>query len=189
MKGNIFIITGPSGVGKTTVAMELLKRRPQLKKVVTCTTRSPREGEVNGVSYHFLGKETFQQLIDHDELFEWDEHYGNFYGSRRSDVRALIDSGNDVLFVIDVEGAKTIQQEHPDTRVIFIDAESDDVLMKRLTARDQGKTVNLEERLRAIQNERSYGATCEYRVVNQEGNLEKTVQEVLGIMEHLDEKS
>ena len=185
MRGNIFIITGPSGVGKTTIANELLKRRPQLKKVVTYTTRPSRPGETDGISYHFVDEATLTSLLNAGELFESARVYDTLYGSKKSDVEKLLLAGNDVLFVIDVQGAKTIQQEHPETIVIFIDAESDETLMKHLTARDQGKTVNLEERMRAIKNERDYGASCRYRVVNQEGNLENTVEEVLRIMDSL----
>lgn len=187
MKGNIFVITGPSGVGKTTIATELLKRRPRLKKLVTYTTRVPRPRETDGVSYHFVDETTFTSLLNAGELFESARVYDTLYGSKKFDVEAILQTGNDVLFVIDVQGAKTIQQEHPETVVIFIDAESDAALMKRLEARDQGKTVNLEKRLQAIQQERTYGASCKYRVVNQEGNLEETVNTVLNLMDHLDE--
>jgi guanylate kinase len=185
MTGHIYIITGPSGVGKTTIAMELLTRRPRLKKLVTYTSRPPREGETDRVAYHFVSEQTLQEMKDAGELFETARVYDTLYGSKKSDVEALQQAGNDVLFVIDVQGAKTIQQEHPETIVIFIDAESDAALMKRLKARDQGKTVNLEERLQAIQQERAYGASCQYRVVNQDENLAQTVQEVLGIMDSL----
>ncbi|MBI4437493.1 AAA family ATPase [Candidatus Uhrbacteria bacterium] len=188
MRGTIFIITGPSGVGKTTVALELLKRRPSLKKVVTYTTRPPRPEETPDVSYHFVSEAALTDLLNAGELFEWARVYETLYGSKRSDVEGLLSQGNDVLFVIDVQGAKTIQAEHPETVVIFIDAESDEALMRRLAARDQGKTVNLEERVQAIQDERTYGATCRYRIVNREGNLEQTVEEALGVMDSLDEK-
>ena len=185
MRGTIFIITGPSGVGKTTIATELLKRRPQLKKIVTYTTRAPRPGETNGVAYHFVDEATLTAMLEAHELFESARVYDTLYGSKTSDVEELLQAGNDVLFVIDVQGAKTIQEEHPETIVIFIDAESNEALMKRLEARDQDKTVNLEKRMQAIKNERDYGASCRYRVVNQEGNLPNTVEEVLRIMEHL----
>ncbi len=187
MRGKIFIITGPSGVGKTSIATELLKRRPRLKKLVTYTTRPIRPGETNGVSYHFVDEATLTSMQNAGELFESARVYDTLYGSKKSDVEALLHAGNDVLFVIDVQGAKTIQQDHPETVVIFIDAESDEALMKRLEARDQGKTVNLEERLQAIQNERVYGASCQHRVVNQEGKLTETVDAILNLMDHLDE--
>ncbi|TAL50421.1 guanylate kinase [Patescibacteria group bacterium] len=183
MSRKLYIITGPSGVGKTTVAMELLKRRPTLKKVVTCTTRKIREGEIDGVSYHFLNRETFQQLIDEGGMFEWDEHYENLYGSRRSDVKALMEAGNDVLFVVDVAGAKTIKETAPEATLIFIEAESVNQLMERIAKRDKGTTAGLSQRRAAIEREMTFARSADHKVVNKEDKLEETVDQIQALMD------
>lgn len=183
MIGTLYIITGPSGVGKTSVAMELLKRRPTLKKVVTCTTRKIREGETDGVSYHFLDRENFQRLIDQGAMFEWDEHYDNLYGSRRSDVEALMEAGNDVLFVVDVAGAKTIKEANPHAILLFIEAESVDQLMERIARRDKGTTAGLDERKAAIEREMAFARYADHRIVNREGELEKTIDQIQTLMD------
>lgn len=187
MRGNLYVITGPSGVGKTTVAMELLERRSNLKKVVTCTTRSIREGEIAGESYHFLSEEQFKTHIDQDEMFEWARVYDTYYGSRKQDVENLLTSGNDVLFVIDPQGAKTIREEHEEAHIIFLKAESSDELMNRIQKRDQGKTTNLEDRKEALKQEMAFGETCKHQIVNKHGELEKTIETIMNLMESLDE--
>ena len=183
MKGNLFIITGPSGVGKTSVAMELLRRRLTLKKVVTCTTRPIRDGEVAGVSYHFLTREAMQALIDSGAMFEWDEHYGNLYGSRRADVEALMEAGNDVLFVVDVAGAKTIKEKNPEVTLIFLQAESVEELLERIARRDKGQTTGLEQRTQAIQREMRYAQFADHQVINREGRLEETIARIMTLMD------
>lgn len=182
MRGKLYIITGPSGVGKTSVAMELLKRRPTLKKVVTCTTRPIREGEVDGVSYHFLDRETLQSLIDSGAMFEWDEHYENLYGSRRSDVEALMEAGNDVLFVVDVAGAKTIKEKNPEVTLLFLETESLDELLNRIAKRDKGTTAGLDERKAAIEREMTFASSADHRIVNPEGKLEETIAQINALM-------
>ena len=183
MHGKLSIITGPSGVGKSSVAMKLMERRPTLKKVVTCTTRPIREGERDGVSYHFLSRETFQKLIDEGALFEWDEHYGHLYGSRRSDVEALMEAGHDNLFVVDVAGAQTIKKENPDSTLFFIQAESMDELLSRIAKRDKGTTTGLEERKAAIRREMAFAASADHRIVNRKDRLDETVSQIAALMD------
>jgi len=189
MKGQLYILTGPSGVGKTTVAKGLLAKRPSLKKVVTCTTRKPRDGEVDGVSYHFLDTPTIEDLIARDEMFEWDVHYGGYYGSRKLDVEELRSSGADVLFVVDVAGAKNIKESNPDSTVIFLTAESEETLLNRIDKRDEGKTANLEERKRALVDEMAFGETAQYKILNKTGALDETIEEVSTLMDSLDSNS
>ena len=180
----IYIITGPSGAGKSSVALELLRLRPQLKKVVTCTTRAIRPGETDGVSYHFLTRETFQRLIDEQAMFEWDEHYDHLYGSRTSDVEQLMQEGNDVLFVVDVAGAKTIKESNPQATIFFIKTETPDILLEWIQKRDKGQTTGLEERKRLIDHELSYQSHADHIIVNKEGKLKETIKEIQDLMQN-----
>ena len=181
-----YVITGPSAVGKTTVATRLLESRPMLKKVVTCTSRPMRPNEIDGVDYHFLDLETMERLIADGKMFESARVYDRVYGSRMSDVEAILATGNDVLFVIDVQGAATVKRDHPKAVTIFIDAGSTEELVSRMEARDKGATANRPERIAAIDAERAYGEECDHRVVNPQGALVETVRTVGEIMDRQD---
>ncbi len=180
----IYILTGPSGVGKTTIARELLKRIPTLKKVVTCTTRPIRPQETEGVDYFFLSEDEMKRLIDSDETFEWANVYDRFYASRTADVRALLDSNNDVLFVIDIQGAQTIKRERPETIVIFIAPQSTEELFNRLLRRDHGQTINADERRTALEKEMAFSFQCDHVVINPEGKLTETIDTIDKIIQN-----
>ena len=179
----IYVITGPSAVGKTTVANRLLEARPTLRKVVTCTSRPIREHEVDGVDYHFLDRDAMRAMIDGGKMFEHADVYGRLYGSRMSDVDAITATGTDVLFVIDVQGARKVKHDHPEAVTIFIDAATTEELVSRMEARDKGATANRAERIAAIDAERAYGMECDHRVVNPQGALAETVRTVGEIMD------
>ncbi len=178
MPGNLYVITGPSGVGKTTVAHELLKRRENLSRLITCTTRAIRPGEKDGVDYHFLSKDQFAELVAAGEMFEYAHHYGNDYGNRTADLNRLLESGKDVLMVLDVVGARTVHQKRPDAFVIFITPDSPDILRKRIERRDPSKAANVEERLSALPEEMAFAEECQAVVENQDGKLDETIAEV-----------
>lgn len=178
MAGRIFVITGPSGVGKTTVARGLLARIDTLKKVITCTTRPPREGETDGIDYRFVSVEAFEAMIKDGEMFEWAHVYDRYYGSRNADVNALLEEGFNVLFVIDVQGAKTIQEEHPEATTIFLEAESPEILFSRLEKRDHGATTALQSRKDALSEELAFASLCTYQIVNKEGALSETIAQI-----------
>ena len=183
MKGTLYILTGPSGVGKTTVAKELLAQRDNLVKVVTCTTRTIRDEEIDSRDYNFISEEEFKKHIEDNEMYEWAHVYGNYYGSRKADVDELITSGKDVLMVVDVQGARELKKQIPEAQTIFLEAESPEVLIERLERRDQGKTVNIEERREAFNEEMAYCTECQHRVINKENKLETTVKEIIDMME------
>ena len=182
----IYVITGPSAVGKTTVATRLLESRPTLQKVVTCTTRPMRPNETDGIDYHFLDAEAMERLIADGRMFESARVYDRVYGSRMSDVEAILATGNDVLFVIDVQGTRTIKRDHPEAVTIFIDAATTEELVARMEARDKGATANRAERIAAVEVERAYGEECDHRVVNPQGALAETVRKVAEIMDRKD---
>ena len=111
MPSILFIITGPSASGKTTVAEKLLQQKfLKLKKITTCTTRNKRPNEISGQDYHFLKKETFAQAIKNKEMFEWSKVYGNYYGSRKTDLIKALQGSKNILIIVDVQGVKKIKK-------------------------------------------------------------------------------
>jgi len=178
MKGKLVVLTGPSGVGKTTVANRLLEDMPNLTKLVTYTTREAREGEKNGVHYNFVSEDEFRAKIEAGEMFEWATVYDKYYGNAKSDLESLLGSGKDVLMVIDVQGAKTVEEIQPDAVSIFLNAESRNAMISRLEKRGQNKKQDLELRIRELDQELGYREICDYEVINADGKVEETVEEV-----------
>ncbi|MBU0646280.1 guanylate kinase [Patescibacteria group bacterium] len=178
----LFVITGPSGVGKTSIAYQLLRQMPNLKKVITYTTRAPRPHEENGIDYHFVDDQTFNQMKARAEFFESAQVYSHQYGSRIQDVEQLLSAGQNVLMVVDVQGAKTILEKKPDTIQICLLADSPEILIKRLEQRDQGATDNFQTRLAKLKDELAYSQTCQHIIINIQGEMDQTVEQIKQIM-------
>ncbi|MHC4561488.1 MAG: guanylate kinase [Planctomycetota bacterium] len=133
-KGQLIVISGPSGVGKGTIIREVLAKTGAVYSIST-TTRSPREGEVDGKDYRFVDRESFEAMIEAGELLEWAEVYGEYYGTFAKSVWTLIDGGNDVVLEIDVDGARQVHALATDAIYIFIEPPGPQVLEHRLRGR------------------------------------------------------
>ena len=147
MRGKTFIISGPSGVGKSTVLKSLLGNREDIYFSVSATTRSPREGEVNGVHYHFIDADTFREWIAKDEFLEYAEYVGNFYGTPKTYVERLLNEGKNVLLEIEVNGAQQVVEKIPDAITIFLMPPSLDELERRIRGRRTESEEIVQERL------------------------------------------
>jgi guanylate kinase len=160
------ILSSPSGGGKTTIAHKLLSLRKDLGYSVSCTTRPPREGEVNGRDYHFLGVEKFKRGQDAGDFAESAEVHGHLYGTLRAEVARVLSSGRHVIMDIDVQGAQQFSAAFPESVLIFILPPSADALIERLTARGTEDGKSLIRRFRSAKEELKSIDLYEYVVVN-----------------------
>ena len=165
-KGKAFIISGPSGVGKSTVLKALMERRGNLYFSVSATTRSPRPGEENGVHYHFLDTETFRRWIAEDEFLEHAEFVGNFYGTPRKYVYQAMEQGQDVILDIEVQGAAQVAAKMPEVVRIFIAPPSWAELERRLTERGTDTPEKIRGRLARAREDADLAANYDYLVIN-----------------------
>lgn len=176
----IFVIAGTSGSGKTTIANALLLVMPNLKKIVTCTTRKNRGNEIDGVDYYFLEKKEFEELIKNDSLLEYEEYGGNFYGSRKTDVEKILNEDKNVLFVVEPKGALTIKNKFENVKTIFLKAPGLEELKKRFESRgDSGEKV--KERIELVKRDLSFEKEFEYIVINDK--LDDAIKEIREIIE------
>lgn len=165
VKGRLFVISGPSGVGKGTICHKLITERG-LKFSVSMTTRKPRAGEKHGEDYYFVSQEEFKEIRDGDGFLECAEVYGNFYGTPRLEIREALESGRDVLLDIDTQGALNIQKTCDDAVFIFILPPSTAELRRRIEARGTETEESLKRRLSAAIHEISFLGHYDYCVVN-----------------------
>lgn len=164
--GCLFIISAPSGAGKTSLVRALLQSDLNLSLSISHTTRPPRTGEINGCDYHFVTVETFKQMLLKGEFIESAEVYGNFYGTSQQWINQAIASGQDILLEIDCQGARQIQQIFPQAVSVFILPPSADALATRLKSRAQDNTDVIQKRLAAAREEISHIAEFDYIIIN-----------------------
>lgn len=174
-KGIIFVISAPSGTGKTSICERLLKFFSDLKMSISHTTRKPREGERNGLDYYFVDRETFETMIKNGDFIEWAEVYGNLYGTSKKIINDLLSNGVDILLDIDTQGAKIIKKIYPDSVLIFIIPPSIDELERRLKNRGEDSDT-IKARLQKAKEEIAQYEFYDYLVIND--NLEEAVNKV-----------
>ncbi|MCQ2437988.1 MAG: guanylate kinase [Clostridia bacterium] len=167
-RGNLFVISGPAGAGKSEIVKKLLAKHPEIKLSVSCTTRSPRPGEVNGVSYHFVDDAKFDALIAEDAFYEWAHVHQNRYGTLKSAVEEGLAAGNDMILEIDVQGCLNVMAQNPDATSIFVSPPSRANLEKRLVGRGTESEESLRVRLGNVAKEMAEAYKYDYIIIHRD---------------------
>ena len=179
-KGKMFVISGASGVGKSTVLHALFEGRDDLYFSVSATTRTPREGERDGVDYHFIHADRFRNMIAEDAFLEYAEYVGNFYGTPRKYVDEAMAAGKDAILDIEIQGAAQVHTLRPEVVRIFIAPPSWQALEERLTSRGTDSPEKVQKRLVRAKVELQTANTYDYFVIND--TVERAVREINAIM-------
>ena len=164
--GTLYIISAPSGAGKTSLVKALIDSEPQIRVSVSHTTRAMRPGEVEGVNYHFVGREQFHAMIDNSELLEHAEVFGNLYGTSQAWVEQTLLEGFDLILEIDWQGAQQVRRLMPQSKSIFILPPTQEALRHRLTNRGQDSGEIIERRMREAVSEMSHYVEYDYLLIN-----------------------
>ena len=178
-KGKLFIISGASGVGKSTVLSRVMAARDDLRFSVSATTRAPRPGEVDGESYYFVTKEKFQDMIAHEEFVEYDAHMNNYYGTPEAQLNEKLETGS-VILDIEPNGAFMVRKRRPDATLIFIAPPSMEELLRRLVGRGDTPPDQVKVRQDRAQWEMDQSVHYDYVVVNNQ--VDTCVDEILKII-------
>lgn len=180
MKGKLFVVSGPSGVGKNTLLNVIIDSCEKVQYSVSATSRPIRPGEVDGKSYYFVTRERFEELIEENALLEYAEYVGNYYGTPLGPIREAIESGVDIVMDVDVVGALKIKKRLPEAVLVFVTAPSFDIIRKRLIHRGDVAPGLMEERLERAKWECQQAEHYEYIVVNDD--LKTASEELKAIM-------
>lgn len=180
MSGQLIVMSGPSGVGKSTVVKRIMQELDNLRFSVSATTRPIRPGEVDGVNYFFVSKERFEEMIRQQELLEYTNYVGNFYGTPEKPLDDALRDGYDLLLDIEVEGALNVRKRRPDAVLIFVAAPSFGDLRKRLNHRGDTSADLIEQRLERAKVEYAAAEHYDYLVIND--SVEDCANEILSII-------
>ncbi len=179
-KGNIFVVTAPSGAGKTTLVAALLAADKNVNLSVSYTTRAPREGEVNGKDYHFVSRDVFEAMIARGEFLESAEVYGNYYGTSQVWIQEAVAAGKDILLEIDWQGAQQVRRLFPEAIGVFILPPSVETLANRLKGRGKDSDEVIARRMQVAKEEMSHVDEFTYVIVNE--MIDEAVRDIVSIV-------
>jgi len=179
-RGLLFVVSAPSGTGKTTVVERLVEVCPQLVQSRSYTSRPRRSGETDGVDYNFVSRPEFEGMVARGEFLEWADVFGNLYGTSRPEIEARLEAGVDLVLVIDVQGARQVRQRKQDAVAVFVLPPSFEALERRLRGRSQDPSGAITRRLETARSEVEAVREYDYVVVNDE--LDRCVSEICAIV-------
>ncbi|HPN37684.1 MAG TPA: guanylate kinase [Melioribacteraceae bacterium] len=182
MKGNIFVISAPSGTGKTTIIKKIMEIFPQLTFSISATTRERRSFEVEGKDYFFISEEEFKNKIENNEFVEWEKFYDYFYGTLKSFVNKKLEENSSLIFEVDVKGALSIKKCYPEAVLIFIEPPSIETIKQRLIQRNTESAEDFNKRISRADLEMSFKDKFDFSVLN--FDLEKAINDVKKIIEN-----
>jgi len=166
ISGLLIVVSAPSGTGKTTICKEVMKIVPELRFSISCTTREPRKGEIDGRDYHFISRKEFEERISGGDFIEWAENHGHLYGTLKKDVEGLVTAGYDVLFDVDPRGAKELKSQYNNAVFVFILPPSIDVLKERLKKRGSEENAMMKARFERAAKEIGEVVWYDYAIFN-----------------------
>ncbi|MDY4128226.1 guanylate kinase [Peptostreptococcus porci] len=175
-KGLLIVISGPSGAGKGTICKKLVEKHEKINLSVSATTRKPREGEIEGVSYYYKSKSEFENMIDNDEFLEFAKIYENYYGTPKKTIFDEISKGNDVILEIEMQGAMQVKKSYPEAVFVFILPPSLSELKSRIVGRGTETNAQIEMRFNSAYNE--IKLVCEYDYFVFNNVVEKSVEDI-----------
>jgi guanylate kinase len=179
----LVVVSGPSGVGKSTIVAELARRRPQVVPIVTATTRARRDDEIDGVHYHFLSDQAFRELMARDGLLEHANNHGFWYGTPIDQVRGILAAGRDAILTISPEGARNVRRLVPDALTIFVMPPSMEDLTDRLRGRGSESEASIERRRHDAERWMAEAGDYDHVVVNETGRPEEAAERIWDIIQ------
>lgn len=177
-RGMLYVISGPAGAGKSEIVKTVLKKHPDVRLSVSCTTRAPRPGEINGVHYHFVDDQRFDELVQQNAFYEWAHVHQNRYGTLKSVVQDQLQQGNDLILEIDVQGCLQVLEQDPTAMGIFVSPPSRANLEKRLRDRGTESEESIRVRLNNVAGEVATAYKYHYIIIHQDWNDEPNALEI-----------